>query len=301
VLKITVQSERAVAAYILRLDEQRSDAGVIIDGGRINEPFLHRVARDGELFLFVELPLDAEASVVLEPGPYGFVRPSGQAVAVEFAEDFLTTGLFDPATNSESDRQLLATIQPMVEEGILTRLREVFDQTAVTILGLDEPRPENVSVLFYKPDRVSGDGPDSFQTRGTGSSECNETVIFGELLPRGTNVDPGNRDLNDTAVVYAGSFRGRGPCDPGLVLQSANNIINAFAVTGAHEIGHLLGLNHTALDGIMAVSPSLAVQRQLRLERSQIVLDVGRGLNVYTTVVQDPQAYFDSIFSPAGE
>jgi hypothetical protein len=116
-------------------------------------------------------------------------------------------------------------------------------------------------------------------------------VLLGEVLPSGQRIDVGNQDPNDSAAVYVGSFRGT------FVLDSVNNIINPLAVTGAHEAGHLLGLNHTALDGLMTRNLSFAFQRQLGFQRSQIVLDAGSGPEVFTNVVQDPHVYFDRIFS----
>ena len=126
---------------------------------------------------------------------------------------------------------------------------------------------------------------------------CPFRVRFGEVLTSGQEVDPGNQNRADTAVVYTGSFRAPAGCpERGFVVDSVNNIINTLSLTCAHEIGHLLGLNHTALEGLMAQRPSLAFQRQLRFQRSQI--RDGITDNVITTVIQDPQIYFENIFSP---
>jgi hypothetical protein len=284
VLQITVRAGQARAVYLLEPDPARTTAGLIVGGGPVNRPFVYRVARDSQLYLFIDRPDDA--SVVLEPGPGEFQPPPGQTIVLEFVEDFLAAGLFDSATHDEADRGVLRSIEPVVRSGILERMRAIFADTGVVILGPDDPRSEPFSVISFSGQRVAEAGPDAAVAPGTA-----EVVLLGEVLPRGHSGDPGNQNPSDQAVVYVGSFRGT------FVMDAVNNIINPLAATGAHEAGHLLGLNHTALDGLMTRNLSFAFQRQLGFQRSQIALDVGNGPEIFTNVIQDPQVYFDRIFS----
>ena len=293
VLEILVEAGEDRSVYVLKLDSSRSDAGVIIDGGPVNEPFLHRVVEEGERFLFVDAPVGSIVMATIKAGRNDFRKPAGQAIVLEFAPGFVVNGLFDPETNDDDDRAFLIAIEPIVREGILERLREIFANTPVTFLEEHESRPEESSRITFSGERVLGDDLDAVSVSG-----CPDQVVFGSVLPRGSNVDAGNQMLNDEAVVYTGSFRTTGDCDSGFIINSTNNIINTLALSAGHEAGHLLGLNHTALDGLMAAMPSQAFQRQLRFQRSQLVFDMGEGLEVFTNVIQDPQIYFDHIFMP---
>ena len=87
-----------------------------------------------------------------------------------------------------------------------------------------------------------------------------------------------------------------------------NNIILGLAQTAAHEIGHLVGLYHVPLTDIMDRSPTGAFQRELVLARGQLLIDsqtvqpngtVTTSTSVLTTVLQDPDLYFRSIFDVA--
>lgn len=315
VIEILVQSEKARSAYVLKVDDVRNDAGVIIDGGPIGTPFLHRVCEDGLLFLFVDTDT-AEDDVLwarVRSGPADFRKPSGQAVVLVFESDYLVDpqggaqarGLFDPELYNDADRMFLMSIDPEIRDGILLRQLEIFEEFPVTFLLEHDPRPANCSVLTFKGAREEGEDRDSVRVAG-----CEDSVIFGRVLPRGSNLDAGNQCPNDQAEVYVGSFRDTQNCDTPFTADSINNIINTLALTAAHEIGHLLGLNHTTLDGLMARVPSSAYQRQLSFQRSQVIPDqaqasttedgAGRRFNVYTLIVQDPKVYFGCIFDMEG-
>ena len=273
----------------------RAGAGVIVDGGPIGRPFQHRVGQDGNLFLFLDVPGEVRATVTVAPGSADFRRPAEQVVVVEFEDDFLVDGLLGPAAGDDADRALLEAIEPTVRKGIIERLAEIFAESGVVIASADEEESSaERSPLTYSGRRKTGDGtgPDELLVGG-----CARFVIFGELLPEGRRIDAGNREPADRAVVYVGSFRGTQDCDAGLLINSTNNMINALALSGAHEIGHLVGLGHTALDGIMSAAPSFAIQRPLSFQRSQIVLLAEGQPLIITNVIQDPDAYFRGIFA----
>src|SRR5690606_11118543 len=71
------------------------------------------------------------------------------------------------------------------------------------------------------------------------------TVYFGtynsQLLGLADNVDPYNTDPNQSAILYTDTFALFDALSPDL-----EAISQALANTTAHEIGHLLGLRHTA-------------------------------------------------------
>lgn len=149
------------------------------------------------------------------------------------------------------------------------------------------------------PDECEGFRSRSVDDFGVdGEVEVEVEVVFGCAgcaCPGRGIVDAGNYQLDDVAFVYAGSFGPIAGRSAGFPVNSVNNLVNVLAISAAHEAGHLLGLSHTALDGIMtAGSPSLAAQRQLGLTRNQIATD-----RVFTRVIQDPAVYFKHIFAPS--
>jgi hypothetical protein len=180
--------------------------------------------------------------------------------------------------------------------------------TPIEILSTDESQPAApYSRLRFTGQRVTSDQSPAVEDVVipiTADPQCNEGVVFGELLPAGSNArDPGNQTPDDEAIVYVGSFQGRGEPCLSAVVNSINNIILALSHTGAHEIGHLVGLFHVAaFDDIMVVSPNLAFQRELAFGRSQIQLGPkapgGTIFPVLTNVIQDPSLYFSAVFGP---
>ncbi len=300
-LRIEITSDEVRGVYLLKRDALQTSAGVIVGGGPVNKAFTHVVREDGELFLFIDALIGSQATASIEVDTSSTAVPAlpNQRIQIVFDTDFLVDGLFDPeATGEAGDAEamdFLSSIQPTVRAEILTRIQQIYDGTGVTLFGPDDAPQEPFSTLTISGQRklATGDELDGLEVVG-----CSDVVVFGELLSDATRVDAGNHELADNAIVYVGSFRGTGTCNAGLIVNSTNNIINALSLSGAHEIGHLLGLNHTALDGIMSSAPSFAIQRQLQFQRSQIALDVGRGDEVFTTVIQDPQLYFDEILAP---
>lgn len=350
VLEITILSDMVQGAYILKLDDERDTAGVIIDGGPVNEPFLHRVSEEEnleELFLFLLAPVGTPASAVLNFGPADFRRPTGQTVVVTFDDDFLFQGLFDPGSNTDDDADFLRSIEPLVRSDVVSRLQEIYEGTGVTIAGPDQSVGPGESEIHFSGCRVLGEASDSFglqrdcnedadcddgadctldfcnpptrtcvHTRVNCPSDfqgvCDSQFLFGQVLPAGQDladcqeavevpggrVDAGNRITDDVGIVYVGGFRGTAGCNPGFPINSTNNIVNALAQSAAHEVGHLLGLNHTALAGLMTSSVSIIFQRELSFQRSQIAVKFGIRTEAFTRVIQVPDVYFTSIFSP---
>ena len=325
VLRIRVIGRTARIAYILR-PEATGSKGVIVNGGPVAEDatqdrsFFHRVATDGELLLYVDDPIGATVRVELEIVDMpGFQKPSGQTIVLVFDDRFLVDGVFDPAADSPDDEQFLLSVQPIVRDGVVDRVREIFEGTPVEILGpgQEDEIPSVFSTIRFLGrckflNSVDASSPIDVIRVESGNVPpalgsdcppigCPPLVVFGEVTSNSSGVDAGNQDPADEAVVYVGSFRAPAGCsDRGFVMDSVNNIINTLSLTGAHEAAHLLGLSHSALEGLMAARPSLAFQRRLLFQRSQLIQfdPLTDTFSVATSVVQDPAIYFENIFSP---
>ena len=226
---------------------------------------------------------------------------------VTFDDGFLSNpGLFDPESQSDEDQAFFASIDPLVRDGITERLQTIFGDTPIA-LSFDSANPpdEPYSTLRFSPERVLADDttlndaalPPTDPTR----PECATRVVFGRVLPEGALLDPGNSKQDDQAVVYVGSFQGRGATCQSAAINSVNNIVLGLSQTAAHEIGHLIGLYHVALTDIMDRSPTQAFQRELGFQPGQLLIDaVSDGQvtsTVLTTVKQDPSLYFSSAFA----
>ena len=159
--------------------------------------------------------------------------------------------------------------------------------------------------LTFSPQRQLADADDindaALPPPDPSRPECQVRVVFGEVLPRGTNVDPGNHVRDDAAVVYVGSFQGRGEACWTSAVSSLNNVVLALTQTAAHEIGHLVGLFHVEQIDIMNRSATLAFLRNLEFARGQIQLDRLRDgqviSEVFPSIVQEPQRYFEAVFA----
>ena len=129
--------------------------------------------------------------------------------------------------------------------------------------------------------------------QGAETPSCPSCICFG----RADRTDAGNQVLADVAEVFVGSFRPTG-CEPSLIINSTNNIVNTMVFAGAHEIGHLIGLTHTALIGVMSPTPHLGAQRQLSVLQRSAVARTSESAAI-AEVVQDPSVYFEGIFAKA--
>jgi len=314
VVRLEVASPRAQAVLLLRADQAEPDEATLVGGGPANTAFDYRVQLSGHYFVFFQFDpttdtSEMRADFTVAPGNAGATLPAVQYVRVLFADDFLTEpGLLDPVDGTADDRALLESFAPLVRDGIVDRLRTIFSGTPVVILGPDDAAPPGpIAELTYLPDRVEADDqsivdaalPAPDPTR----PQCQTRVVFGEVLPAGQLLDPGNRTLDDQAAVFVGSFQGRGEECWTSAVSSVGSMILTLAQTGAHEIGHLVGLYHVEQVDLMNRSATLAFLRELDFARGQIQLErVFGGVvigEVYPAIIQDPEVYFSAVFAAA--
>lgn len=318
VLRLKASGEGIESVYVLIADTQSTDAGVMVGGGPANAFFDYRVPMDGRYFVWTQFnpsikESEQRASLTGVAGDAAFRPPSRQQVLVVFQPDYLISpGLADPESFTDEERQLLADLQDLVQVQVLQSLREIFANTPIEILGQSDPLPSApFSRLTYSPQYMPAENQaiyDAALPSVDPNSPCAQPVIFGEVLPRGSRSDPGNQRPDDEAMVYVGSFQGRGLACRSAVVESLNNIVLALSHTGAHEIGHLVGLVHVSLVDIMDRRPSSAFQRRLVFGRGQTLIEIpvvsANGTvtletRVQTSILQDPTLYFQSIFDVA--
>lgn len=311
VIRIRVDAQAMNQVLILIADTQTDEAGIIVGGGPANETFHYRIPKAGRYFVFTPFEPTTPASertgqITLDDGPASFRPPSRQIVRVEFADGFLSNpGLLDPTSQNDVEQQLLRDLEPTIEAQIIAVLTRRFANTPIKIVTTHEPTPtEPFSRLRYLPDRITTIDPlaidFSLPAPDPDRPECQISAVFGEVLPAGVQVDPGNARRDDEAVIYVGSFQGRGETCRTAVINSVNNIALSLAQAGAHEIGHLVGLYHVEQVDLMNRSATLAFYRELPFQRGQVQFDRmidGRLVTeVLTSIVQDPEIYFAANF-----
>jgi hypothetical protein len=311
-LRIRATDTDLLRVLVLLNDPDDATIGLVAGGGPAGAWFEQYVADPGRYVVFLQYTADRDqvprnAQVEVASGSGTDTRPARQAVRVRFADGFLSApGVWDELDGTQAERDLLVGLEPLVRDAILERLRIIFQNTPIDVLGPDDPEPAGpVSEVLYLPDRV--ESPDQ-TTRDSAlpppdptRPQCQVRVTFGAQLPAGTLPDVGNRIPDDRAVVYVGSFQGRGTDCRTAALNSVSNLVLTLAQTGAHEIGHLVGFVHVEQVDLMNRTATLAFFRELGFARGQIQVQrviAGEPVDeVFPSIVQDPAIYLASIFN----
>lgn len=307
VLRLKVTGSSIDAVLVLAADPERTDIGLLAGGGPPGVFFNYRVQEAGRYFVYVlfdpsSSSANRQATLTAEVGDAAYQPAARQTVRVVFDEGFLTNpGLVDPESFTADEQQFMADISSVIRDGVLQRLRTIFQGLPIDIVADSDPLPaEPYSVLEFSPERKLAPTAATFDAAvpplTPEHTQCQVAVVFGEVLPSGSCVDPGNQTPDDRAVVYVGSFQGRGAECRSAAINSVNNIVLGLSHTAAHEIGHLAGLYHVPLTDIMNRSPSLAFQRELSFQSGQLLIEGGGQSQVLTTIVQDPGVYFRLAF-----
>jgi hypothetical protein len=316
VVRILVGGDGIDAVLVLIEDRSLEQAGTMIGAGPANEAFEFRAHSTQRHFVYVQFDVQRpqrlrKASISVRPGDPASRPPTSQVVLVEFEDGYLSEpGLFDPTDGVPEEREYLESVADLVADEIVDRLRVIFEGSPIEILAASDPIPVGrFSRLTFSPEQVlspiQGGLDLALPPPDPARPECDVSVIFGEVLPRGVGVDLGNRTDDDDAVVYVGSFQGRGATCRTAATDSLNLMVLLLAQTGAHEIGHLVGLYHTEQIDIMNRAATLAFQRELGLGRGQVQIDTpsrdGISTVVLTSIVQDPEVYFRGVFGDGDE
>ncbi len=218
VIRVKVEGGAVQSAMILAADTESDDAGLLAGGGPPGRFFDYRVQIAGRYFVYVLFDpasalADRVATLTVMPGDDSYHPPRRQAVRVVFEEDFLTNpGLVDPTSFTQDEIRTLADITNPVRTQVVERLRVIFADTPIDILTEYDPLPAGAySVLTYKGQRRQA-APGEFNDVTIPPllpehPECQDQVVFGEVLNNATMVDVGNSLPNDQAVVYVGSFQ----------------------------------------------------------------------------------------------
>jgi len=168
-------------------------------------------------------------------GSEGATTPSSQVIYLNFeGATNVAIGPRDPVNVPAFEQSTIAQSWPTqideLIELVVSRIRADFDGIDVVILSSNE---QSAPTSTYSVIHFGAHDP--------------------ALLGVAENVDEFNERKNQPAIVFVDTFSAFMSLDPAI-----EEIAQSLANVGSHEIGHLLGLNHTSDPrGIMDISASL--------------------------------------------
>lgn len=248
---------------LIDANDDRSYYGGLID------PLLARVVRHDTANLFVGVAVSSRRHFGSTEGRYDSgsytIRLTRQPnIAVRDPQHQLVFMDFDGGRAVQIGLEPIETMRPFSAESISGRLAGQTDY--IIDLIIDHMKRDfaayNVTILDSR--------------HHSRPSEQHTKLYFGnynaQYLGLADNVDTGNAFLEQEAIIYAEDFA----MFDGL-LPSADEIAMALANVGSHELGHLLGLEHSGeVEDVMSTAASARhiLENDLAFLRSRMQLDV---------------------------
>lgn len=210
--------------------------------------------------------------------------------------DDQNTAFLEQFETEQSDaRVFLGDAQALVEDLIAERLSNLFAGFGMQVVTdpadfTDASTP--YSTIYFTSQRRRAPDDLLFDTVPMLAPADPGGVINLYYGFSGTANDIGNRIPDDDAIVYAGSFGG---CNLEVLSTDIASLANALSNAAAHEMGHLLGLQHTFRRwDIMGEQASNTLVVELGFGRSQLVIN-GRTMPYLR---QNPEKYFGNLERP---
>ncbi len=248
---------------LIDANDDRSYYGGLVD------PYLSRVVRHDTSNLFVGLTVSSATYFAsnagrFDTGSYTIVVTRQPGNPVQAPRNQLVYLNFAGGANVQIGLEPITTMRPFSAESISGRLNGKTDAIADTIVS-------NMATDFAPYDVTLVDSRTAAEP-----AEQHTTLYFGnynsQYLGLADNVDTFNGLLVQEAIIYAEDISMYESLMP-----SAEEVGIALANIGAHELGHLLGLEHSGHQGdIMATAASARqiLENNLIFLRSNMQTDV---------------------------
>lgn len=304
-LTVIIDADSAPDIYFLAED------GAIVDAGGATRSASFFVQESGKYYLLL-VPTDSEllGKITVEVdsdqkppqrnqqvfvidfgGSDGSVSPlpKGDGSPCQASHALCPFDLADMAPDGDKESEdFLRGLQPLVESLVVERLCAIFGESGIEI-SLDPPADlaeDSYSTVFF----TSNIGPESANSFDSTKSASGRQILYGAAP-----LDLGNGVADDDAIVFFGSFAHQ----EGL-LTSVGDLVNILSHAAAHEMGHLLGLQHVfRLSDIMWGEPTATFTRDIDFCRGQVVFGDAT-FEFVEFLYQDPTRYLKTLLGSEG-